>query len=80
MNGEHEYDQSVAYQIRLKGVLDPSWSDWLGGFSITIEGAETVLVGIVPDQAALHGILAKINELGLAIILVSQLPHREQED
>ena len=74
MNNKHVYDHTAAYQIRLKGVLDSSWSDWLGGFSITIQGNETVLVGNVPDQAALHGILAKINDLGLAIISVNKIP------
>jgi len=80
MTSEHEYDQSAAYQIRLKGVLDPSWSDWFGGFSISIEGEETVLVGMVPDQSALHGILAKINELGLSIISVTKVSQVEQEE
>jgi hypothetical protein len=74
MTNRHELDQATAYQIRLKGVLDSSWSDWFGGFSIIVQGDETVLVGSVPDQAALHGILAKINDLGLAIISVNKLP------
>jgi hypothetical protein len=54
-------------------VLDPSWSDWFGGFTIRVQGDETILVGDVPDQSALHGILAKINELGLPIISVERL-------
>ena len=56
-------------------MLDPKWSDWFGGFTITCEEGETVLTGQVPDQAALHGILSKINSLGLALISVSQLPN-----
>jgi hypothetical protein len=74
MTNRHELDQAIAYQIRLKGVLDSSWSDWFGGFSLTVQGNETVLVGSVPDQAALHGILAKINDLGLSIVSINKLP------
>ena len=72
MTNGHECDLSTAYQIRLKGVLDPSWSDWFGGFSISIQDDETLLVGVVLDQSALHGILAKINDLGLSIISVDR--------
>jgi hypothetical protein len=73
MTNGHEFYQSAAYEIRLKGILDTSWSDWFGGFSITVQGDETILVGVVPDQSALHGILAKINELGLSIISVERI-------
>jgi len=74
MTNGHEFDQCATYQIRVKGILDSSWSDWFGGFSITVEGNETVLVGVVTDQSALHGILAKINDLGLSLISVNKLP------
>jgi hypothetical protein len=73
MTNGHEFDQSAAYQIRAKGILDSSWSDWFDGFSITVEGDETVLVGVVTDQSALHGILAKINDLGLPLISLTKL-------
>jgi hypothetical protein len=73
MSNGHEFDQPTAYQIRLKGTLDSSWSDWFDGFNITMEGDETILVGVVPDQSALHGMLAKINDLGLPIVSVEKL-------
>ncbi len=73
MTKGYEFDQSTAYEIHLKGVLDPSWSEWFDGFSITTHGNETVLNGIVIDQSALHGILAKINDLGLPIISVEKI-------
>jgi hypothetical protein len=73
MSNGHEFDQPTAYQIRLKGSLDSSWSDWFDGFTITVQGDETLLAGIVPDQSALHGILAKINDLGLSIVSVTKL-------
>ena len=72
MTNGHEFDQTAEYQIRLKGVLDSSWSDWFGGFTITTQGNETVLVGTVVDQSALHGILAKINDLGMPIVSVEK--------
>jgi hypothetical protein len=73
MSNGHEFDQPTAYQIRLKGSLDSSWSDWFDGFTISVQGDETLLAGVVPDQSALHGILAKINDLGLSIVSVTKL-------
>jgi hypothetical protein len=73
MTNGHEFDQPTAYQIRLKGTLDSSWSEWFDGFTITIQGDETILIGIVRDQSALHGILAKINDLGLPIVSVEKI-------
>ncbi len=69
----HEFDQPTEYQIRLMGKLDSSWSDWFDGFSITSQGDETILAGVVCDQSALHGILAKINDLGLSIVSVEKI-------
>jgi len=80
MSNGHEFDQPTAYQIRLKGSLDSSWSDWFDGFTITVQGDETLLAGIVPDQSALHGILAKINDLGLSIISVTKLAQHEEKE
>ena len=70
MSNGHEFDQPTKYQIRLKGTLDFTLSEWFDGFTISIQGIETILVGVVCDQSALHGILAKINDLGLSIISV----------
>jgi hypothetical protein len=78
MTNGHEFDRSAAYRICLKGILDSSWSDWFGGFSITVQGDETLLIGNVSDQSALHGILAKINELGLSLISVNKLADSDQ--
>ena len=55
--------------IRIKGLLDPSWQDWFGGLEIVQEQEGTTLfVGSLEDQAALHGILAKIRGLGLDLL------------
>jgi hypothetical protein len=80
MANGHEFDQTTAYQIHLKGILDSSWSDWFGGFTITVEGNETILTGVVPDQSALHGILDKINDLGLSLISVTKLAQVEKKE
>ena len=72
MNDMKKYDEPAVYQIRLKGTLDPSWSDWFDNFNITTSEDETILAGPVTDQAALHGVLTKINDLGLAIISITQ--------
>jgi len=69
-NGRN-FDQEAPYEIRVKGTLDDQWSDWFDGFTITPQANdETVLTGLVADQAALHGLLAKIRDLGLPLLLV----------
>lgn len=60
-----------AYEIKVKGSLDPKWSAWFDGFVILpTEQDDTLLVGTVIDQSALHGLLAKIHDLGLPLISV----------
>jgi len=59
------------YQIRLKGHLDSRWSAWFDGMTISNEeNSEAVLRGPLADQAALHGVLIKIRDLGLPLIAV----------
>jgi hypothetical protein len=63
-----EYDREATYQIRVIGTLDPEWADWFGGLEIVAqEGDETLLAGPVADQAALFGVLAWIQNLGLPL-------------
>jgi hypothetical protein len=60
------------YEIRVKGHLDPSWSDWFDEMRITHEkNGETILAGMLTDQAALQGVLRKISDLGIALISVN---------
>jgi hypothetical protein len=64
--------QPVVYQIRLKGHLGSQWTDWFGGLSITLEeDGDTLLTGPVVDQAALHGLLKRVRDLGMPLISVS---------
>jgi hypothetical protein len=60
------------YQIRVRGYLDREWAAWFDGLAIThAEDGDTVLDGPVADQAALHGLLAKIRDLGLSLVSVN---------
>jgi hypothetical protein len=61
------------YEIRLKGHLEPRWADWFDGLTLTRESdGTTVLSGSVVDQAALHGLLGKVRDLGVPLIAVIQ--------
>jgi hypothetical protein len=65
-------DQPMVYQIRIKGHLTSHWMGWFDGLTITLEeDGNTLLNGLVIDQAALHGILKKIRDLGLPLLSVS---------
>ena len=63
--------QPMIYQIRVKGHLGSQWKDWFGGLTVTPEdNGETLLTGPVADQAALHGLLRKVRDLGMLLVSV----------
>ena len=70
-NSRAHLDQPAVYQIRIKGHLDRQWTDWFEGLSIALEdNGDTLLTGPVVDQAALHGLLRKVRDLGLPLVSV----------
>ena len=84
MTDGREFNGQAIYQIRVKGNLDQKWSDWFDGFTITSQTADsrhpsdaTLLTGPVTDQAALHGLLGKIRDLGLPLLSVKRVESRE---
>ena len=66
--------QPMVYHIRLKGHLDHQWTDWFGGVTVTLEdNGETLLTAPLTDQAALHGLLKKVRDLGLPLLAVNRV-------
>ena len=64
----------MVYQIKVKGHLEHQWTDWFGGLTITLEeGGDTLLTGPVVDQAALHGLLKKVRDLGMPLLSVNRV-------
>ena len=73
-------DEPVLYEIRLKGHLEARWADRFGNMTITLaENGQTLLAGLVLDQAALHGLLKKIRDLGLPLISVNRVQPGQNE-
>jgi hypothetical protein len=74
--------QPAKYKIKIQGRLSQGWSEWFDGMTVTVErnnkgSATTSLTGIVADQSALHGLLARIRDLGLPLLLVKHLNEGE---
>lgn len=72
LNPKTEPGQPTNYQIRLKGHLDGHWTGWFEGMTLTLEdNGDTLLTGLVADQAALYGLLRKVRDLGMPLISVN---------
>ena len=64
----------AVYQIRIEGHLGPAWTAWFSGLSISLEdNGDTVLTGVVVDQASLHGLLKKVRDLAVPLVSVNRL-------
>ena len=74
MTNGRECDERGVYQIRLQGHLDEEWYDWFGRFAVFPRADdENVLTDTVADQAALHGLLANVRDLGLPLLSVERV-------
>ena len=72
LNPKTNPSQTVIYQIKIKGHLVREWTDWFEGLTITLEeDGNTLLTGPMIDQAALHGLLKKVRDLGMPLVSVS---------
>jgi len=73
-----ELGKQSIYSIKVEGILDPCWSEWFDGMTVTPQAnGETLLIGRVRDQAALHGLLVKIRDIGLPLLLLKRVDTHE---
>ena len=74
-------DQPLVYQIRIKGHLGPQWTAWFEGMAVTREeNGDTLLTGPVVDQAALHGLIKKVRDLGLPLLSVKRADTSSEQE
>ena len=77
---QHDADQPMVYQIRIKGHLGRQWTAWFEGLTITLEEhGNSLLTGPVIDQAALHGLLKKVRDLGMPLLSVNSVEPGSQD-
>ncbi|MFN8377033.1 MAG: hypothetical protein U0452_00020 [Anaerolineae bacterium] len=75
-----EYDEPGHYEIRIMGLLDDRWAEWFEGLALVRQpNGETLLSGLVVDQAALHGLLRRVRDLGLPLISVMRVRPGSEE-
>jgi hypothetical protein len=72
--------QPARYEVRIEGLLDSHWAAWFEGLHLSNDGTQTVISGPLADQPALHGLLAKIRDLGLCLISVRRLDSSDADD
>lgn len=69
-----DQNQPTVYEIRVKGHLSRQWTEWFGDLTLTLEdNGDTLLTGAVVDQAALHGLLKKVRDLGMPLVSVNSV-------
>ncbi|HSN78085.1 MAG TPA: hypothetical protein VL334_23675 [Anaerolineae bacterium] len=74
-------NQALLYEIKLKGHLGREWADWFGGMAVALtEDGDTLLTGPVADQAALHGLLRKVRDIGIPLVSVNEIHHHQSSE
>ncbi len=74
LNSKTDPGQPMVYQIKVKGHLGHQWTDWFDDLTITLEeDGDTLFTGLVVDQAALHGLLKKVRDLGMPLLSVNRV-------
>jgi hypothetical protein len=80
MENSRSSEKAEYYRFQVKGHIDQRWLDWFDGFDLQYLDEDTIILGEAIDQAALHGVLAKIRDLGLPIILVEKVQNECSND
>lgn len=74
LNPKTDPYQPMVYEIKIEGHLGCEWKDWFGGLAVTLEeNGDTLLTGLVVDQAALYGLLKKVRDLGMPLVSVNRV-------
>ena len=77
-NRKNNSNTPIVHEIKIKGHLDSQWTDWFEGLTISLdENGDTLLTGPVIDQAALHGLLKKVRNLGMPLVSVNRVQVNE---
>ena len=80
MNKEINFNTPAVYRIRLQEGLGPEWNEWFYGFELVGEADGGVLLtGMVADQAALHGLIRKVRDLGLTLVSIQRVENQSKE-
>lgn len=74
------WDEPQIYRIHVRGRLGAEWSAWFDGMAITWDDDDTLLTGPVADQAALHGLLRRVRDLGIPLISVVRLTSADRDE
>ena len=70
MPGHYDWVIMKSVEIRVKGILDPSWSEWIGNLEISYQQDSSLFSGEIKDQAMLYGIIKKIRDMGLELMSI----------